>query len=145
LLCYIKSFGQPSQLLSDNGPEYASLVVGELCTILGVEHVRTIPHSHQENAIVERVNKEILRHLKALVFDDKTVLKWSSKLVFVQRILNTTVHESIGVAPCQLLFGNAIQLDKAPFAPMRARENDLDNPIADLSISPLNFDGKPLL
>ena len=144
LLCYIKSYGQPTQLLSDNGPEYANLIVGELCTILGVEHVRTVPHSHQENAIVERVNKEILRHLKALVFDDKTVMKWSSKLVFVQRILNTTVHESIGVAPCQLLFGNAFQLDNAPFAPMRAQDCDQENTVSELPISSHNFDGKPL-
>jgi len=128
LISYIQTFGQPSQLLSDNGAQYASDVVAELCKILGTEHVRTIPHSHQENAIVERVNKEILRHLRALVYDDKTIGKWSKRLVFVQRILNTTVHESIGVAPCQLLFGNSIQLDSIPFLP----------------ISSLNFDGRPL-
>ena len=128
LISYIKTFGQPSQLLSDNGAQYASDVVAELCKILGTEHVRTIPHSHQENAIVERVNKEILKHLRALVHDDKTISNWSKRLVFVQRILNTTVHESLGVAPCQLLFGNSIQLDSIPFLP----------------ISSLNFDGRPL-
>lgn len=128
LLSYIKTFGQPSQLLSDNGTQYANQVVAELCAILGTEHIRTVAHSHQENAIVERVNKEILRHLRALVFDDKTHIKWSYHLVFVQRILNTTQHESIGVAPCQLLFGNSVQLTASPFLP----------------ISALNFDGKPL-
>ena len=128
LLSYIKTFGQPYQLLSDNGKQYANQVVTDLCAILGTEHIRTVAHSHQENAIVERVNKEILRHLRALVFDDKTHVKWSQDLVFVQRILNTTVHESIGVTPSQLLFGNSVQLTEMPYLP----------------ISELNFTGKPL-
>jgi transposase InsO family protein len=128
LISYIKTFGQPSQLLSDNGTQYANQVVAELCTILGTEHIRTVAHSHQENAIVERVNKEILRHLRALVNDDKTYLRWAYNLVFVQRILNTTMHESIGVAPSQLLFGNSVQLTASPLLP----------------ISALNIDGKPL-
>jgi len=146
LLSYIKTFGQPSQLLSDNGTQFANQVVEELCRILGTEFVRTVAHSHQENAIVERVNKEVLRHLRALVFDDKTHSKWSKRLIFVQRILNTTEHESIGVAPCQLLFGNTIQLDTTPFMPLRVEgsgeEAEVDRPY--LPISPLNFDGKPL-
>ena len=56
LLSYIKTFGQPSQLLSDNGTQYANQVVEELCAILGTEHICTVAYSHQENAIVERVN-----------------------------------------------------------------------------------------
>jgi len=147
LMSYIKTFGQPSQLLSDNGTQFANQVVDELCRILGTEFVRTVAHSHQENAIVERVNKEVLRHLRALVFDDKTHSRWSKRLIFVQRILNTTEHESIGVAPCQLLFGNAIQLETTPIIPLRVEgsgENaEVDRPYH-LPVSPLNFDGKPL-
>jgi len=147
LMSFIKTFGQPSQLLSDNGTQFANQVVEELCRILGTEFVRTVAHSHQENAIVERVNKEVLRHLRALVFDDKTHTRWSKRLIFVQRILNTTEHESIGVAPCQLLFGNAIQLDTTPFLPLRVEgsgeDAEVDRPYH-LPISPLNFDGKPL-
>ena len=30
----------------------------------------------------------------------------------VQRVLNTTVHRSTGVAPAQIIFGNAIDLDR---------------------------------
>ena len=39
-------------------------------------------------------------------------------LLFVQRIINTAVHESIGVAPYQLLFGNSIMLDRQPYLPV---------------------------
>ena len=65
ILDYIKKFGQPHQLLSDNGGQYAN-------ELLGREHGRIVPHSHEEITIVERVKKEVMRHLKALVFDDKT-------------------------------------------------------------------------
>ena len=115
ILDYVKTFGQPHQLLSDNGGQYANEIVSALCELLGTEHVRIVPHSHEENTIVERVNKEVMRHLKALVFDDKTQSKWSKNLLFVQRIINTSVHESIGVAPYQLLFGNSIMLDRQPY------------------------------
>ena len=94
--------------------------ITELLRLLGTEHVRTIAHSHEENSIVERVNKEVMRHLRALVFDDKTFANWSLKLPLVQRILNSSVHDSIGVSPAQLLLGNAISLDKEVFLPITA-------------------------
>ena len=120
LLDFIKTFGQPHELLSDNGGQYASEIVAELILLIGNEHCRIVAHSHEENAIVERVNKEVMRHFKALVFDDKTVAKWSISLAFVQRIINTAIHEAIGCAPYKLLFGAAVELDQAVFMPVTA-------------------------
>lgn len=42
-----------------------------------------------------------------------TLLKanWVQNCPFIQRILNTMVHSSIGVSPSQLIFGDAINLD----------------------------------
>ena len=113
LLSFIKTFGQPQELVSDNGPQYVAKIVAQLVAILGVERVHLVPYSHEQNSIVERANKEVVRHLRALVFDDKTFRNWAKKLCIVQRIINTTVHDAIGVAPSQLLFGNAIRLDPA--------------------------------
>jgi len=44
----------------------------------------------------------------------------------VQRILNATVHESIGVSPAQLLFGNAIDLDRGLFTPLETHMFESD-------------------
>ena len=67
-----KTFGQPSQLLSNNGSQYVNEVIDCYLSLVGL---RIVPHSHKENAIVERShhNETLLRHLRALVFDDKTV------------------------------------------------------------------------
>jgi hypothetical protein len=120
LVQHIGRYGQASKLLSDNGPQYVNATITELLRLLGTEHVRTIAHSHEVKSIVEQVNKEVMRHLRALVFDDKTYANWSLKLPLVQRILNSTEHESIGVSPAQLLLGNAISLDKEVFLPVSA-------------------------
>ena len=42
------------------------------------------------------------------------------KLTIVQRILNSSEHEGIGVSPAQLLLGNEISLDKEVFLPISA-------------------------
>ena len=98
LLNHIGRYGQPHQIKSDNGPSYAANIIAELVDLLGTEHVFTVPYSHEENAIVERANKKVMRHLRALVFDTKTIKSWSQNLPIVQRIMNTQVHESIGTA-----------------------------------------------
>ena len=80
---------------------------------MGSEQKRTLAYSSEENAIVERANKEVLRHLRALVHDSKVIDKWNIYLPFVQRILNSAVSQNTGVSPAQLLFGNAITLNRS--------------------------------
>ena len=61
-----------------------------------------------------------MRHLRALLYDDKSIKHWSSKLPIVQRILNASVHESIGVAPAQLVLNPTITLDRNMYLPITA-------------------------
>jgi hypothetical protein len=79
-------------------------------------------YSKQENAIVERSNKESMRHLKAILFDERIGDEWQIFLPIVHRIVNASVHESLGVSPAQILFGNAVDLDRGLFIPVSASE-----------------------
>jgi len=54
----------------------------------------------------------VLRHLRAFLQEQKVLENWVDNLPLVQRIINATPHASIGVSPAQLLFGNAVHLDK---------------------------------
>jgi hypothetical protein len=68
-------------------------------------------YSHEENSIVERANKEVLRHLKAILYSNLIEDQWDIYLPIIHRIVNSNQHSSIGVSPATLLFGNTIQLD----------------------------------
>ena len=67
LLKHFGRFGAPHQLRSDNGPNF---IAEEFLQVIGVSHTRTLAYSKQENAIVERYNNEINRHLRALTFEN---------------------------------------------------------------------------
>jgi hypothetical protein len=72
----------------------------------------TTAASKEENAIVERANKEVNRHLRAFVFDIASSVRWSFGLSMIQRIINTTVHSGIGIEPAQLVFASYADLDR---------------------------------
>jgi hypothetical protein len=112
LFRYVGRYGTPSRLVSDNGTQYVNDVIMQLTRYLGLHHHKITPYSHEENSIVERANKEVLRHLMNLVFDKNTIHDWSLNLPLVQRILNAEIHLSTGVSPAQIVFGNAIDLDR---------------------------------
>jgi transposase InsO family protein len=113
LMHLIGTFGTPSQILTDNGSQFVNDVVAELLKIIGVPHLTILAYSKEENAIVERANKEVLRHLRALVFSHNETVKWSKHyLPLVQRIINTTKVDSHNSVPADLMFGKAITLDR---------------------------------
>jgi transposase InsO family protein len=118
LLTHMGRYGIPNQILSDNGTQYVNDTIKEFTKLVGTEHVRTLAYSKQENAIVERVQKEALRHLRAIIFDENIVHRWSTCIPFVQRIINASTESSIGTSPASLLFGNSINLDRGIFMPL---------------------------
>ena len=105
-------------ILSDNGPAYIAEITKLYFDMLHSTHVRGIPYHHQQNAIVERTNGSVLRHLRALVNTIISVDNWSSALPIVQRLLNTTHHTVLQCTPSALLFGRNFTADRTLFKPI---------------------------
>ena len=79
---------------------------------MGSDHQITTAYSHQENALVGRANKEVLRHLRAIIFNQKVITRWSLALPLLQSIINAELNSNTGCAPAQSIFGNSIDLDR---------------------------------
>jgi hypothetical protein len=75
-------------------------------------------------AIVERNNKEINRHLRALTFNKNTVDDYQLSLPFLQRILNSSYNSRTKVSPADSLFGNAIDLSGGIFSSIKQQETN---------------------
>jgi hypothetical protein len=112
LLNWVSNYSAPSFLRSDGGSQFVNEVIYELTQLMGTEQSVTLAYSHEENGLVERANRTMITHLRAVLFDKHVVGRWSESLPLVQRIMNATPHTSTGVAPFKLLYGNAIDLDR---------------------------------
>ena len=113
-------YGIPNEILSDNGSEFVNHVLKEINAIFKVNHLTIHPHSHEENGIIERAIREIERHLRNIVFDEKVKNQWSHYLPLIQRIMNATIHSALGCSPASIIFGRALELDQNLF-PTKSR------------------------
>ena len=82
----------------------------ELLRISGVKYTVNTAYSKEENGIVERSNKEVLRHMRAICHDRGLISSWSLIVPLIQRIMNTFEHSSTGYTPAELVFGPANNL-----------------------------------
>lgn len=105
-------FGFPSKIRTDNATMFVNEIIEQLLRNIGSEHIRIHPYSHEENGIVERLNKEVNRHIRAIAFGMKNKTKWDKYLSLVQRTINSMIHKSIKISPAQIVFGNAVNLDR---------------------------------
>ena len=113
LLQFVGSFGVPGLIKSDRGSQFVNNTIADLTKLLVTDHQLSIAYSSEENGIVERSNKEVMRHLRALIFDTKIRDTWSmDHIPLVKRILNSEEKTRTGVSPAELLFGNAVDLGR---------------------------------
>jgi len=100
MLNHIGRFGSPEVIHTDQGPAFHNEMVQELLRLCAIEE----SFATEENGIVERANQEVLRHLRALLFDSRVHDKWSfEQLPLVQRIMNTVEKTTTGVTPADLI------------------------------------------
>ena len=102
---YFNTYGTPATLQSDQGTQFLNNILNELLTLSKVKHIINTAYSKEENGIVERVNKEVLRHVRAICHDRGVITAWSRIVPMVKRILNTSEHAATGYTPAELVFG----------------------------------------
>lgn len=118
LLQLVGRYGCPREIMSDQGSQFKNQLISQLCTFFEVRQRFSLPYRPQANGIVERSNREILKHLRAIIMDKKVLRSWSIYLPLVQRIINASFHRSIGTCPMRLLFGDFLTVDRGIFTDM---------------------------
>lgn len=112
LLAFSGRYATPLNFCTDRGKSFANDIVKGLTESLGVNHHFTPAYCKEQNAIVERQNKEVMRHLRNIVFDKRITSTWSKYLPIVQRIINTSVNSATGITPAEAVFPNGLVLDR---------------------------------
>eukprot|EP00731_Ephydatia_muelleri_P006231 Em0003g479a len=101
-------FSPPEQLHSDQGRQFESELVAQICKILNISKSRTTPYHPQGDGLVERFNRTLLDMLATTA--ERKPFEWEDHLQRVCFAYNTSVHPTTGYTPFFLMFGRQARL-----------------------------------
>ena len=105
---FICHYEFPEQFISDQGRNFESDLIQELCKIAGVKKLHTTPYHPQSNGQCERFNSTLCNMLGTLSDEEKS--DWKSHLGCMTHAYNCTKHASTTYSPYYLMFGRCPRL-----------------------------------
>ena len=103
LQTFFLNYGFPQKLHSDQGRNFESAVIKELCKLTGVQKSRTTPYHPAGNGQCERLNQTLMNMLGTL--EDHQKSNWKEYVPIITHAYNSTRHESTNYSPFYLMFG----------------------------------------
>ena len=103
--------GPPKKLHSDQGRNFESKLLRDLCTAFGVSKSHTTPYHPMGDGLVERFNRSLLSLLRTYVEREDLLEEHLQLLLFIYR---STKHSSIGFSLFEVIFGSNPPLQQIP-------------------------------
>ena len=104
-------FGTPSVLHSDQGRNFESRLVREMCRILGIHKTRTSPLHPQSDGLAERFMRTLGAQLALITARHQK--DWDVQLPLVLMACRSAVQETTGCTPSLLWLGREIRTPAA--------------------------------
>ena len=106
VFCYL---GLPEQIHSDQGAQFESQLMTELCRLWNVDKTRTTPYHPQGNGVVERNNRGLGDSLRALLLQ-RGQDEWDDLLPQLMRAYRGTPHSVTGETANLMMLGRELRL-----------------------------------
>ena len=101
-------FSPPEQLHSDQGRQFKSEPVADVCKLLHIQKTRMTAYHPQCDGLVERFNRTLLDMLATCNKDHP--FDWRNHIRKVCMAYNTSVQSTTGYTPVYLMFGRQAKL-----------------------------------
>ena len=105
---FIIHYGFPNKIISDQGCNFESELIANLCEVAGVQKLRTSPYHPQTIGQCERFNSTLLNMLGTLTPEQKK--DWKTYVPAMVHAYNCTRNTATGYSPYYLLFGREPRL-----------------------------------
>ena len=100
---FIVHYGLPEKILMDQGHNFESQLVADLCKLMGTQKVWTSPYCLQTNGQCERFNSILINMLGTLPKGKKS--EWKNHIGMLVHAYNCTQNSATGFSPYFLMFG----------------------------------------
>ncbi|KAB0790765.1 hypothetical protein PPYR_15500 [Photinus pyralis] len=100
---FILRYGIPKEIATDQGSEFISTTMREICKLLQINIVHSTAYHHESIGALENSHKVLNAYLRIQTQNQKTA--WSSWIPYYCFSYNTTVHSETRYTPFELVFG----------------------------------------
>ena len=100
---FIVHYGFPKKILMDQGQNFESQLVADLCELMGVQKIWTSPYHLQTNGQCERFNSTLINMLGTLPKTKKS--EWKNHIGTLVHTYNCTWNSATGFSPYYLMYG----------------------------------------
>jgi hypothetical protein len=99
--------GVPEEVLSDNGTQFVSNIMKEVSRLLSIHQIQSSPYHPICNGLVEKMNDTLKTILKKMC--SECPKQWDRYLPAVLFAYRSTVQESLGFTPFELMYGRSVR------------------------------------
>ena len=99
----ITKYGAPENVLTDQGTNFLSILVKNICELFKIKQIRTTSYHPQTDGLVERFNRTLCDMLACYVNEEPE--NWDTFLPFVTLAFNTTEQATLKQTPFYLFYG----------------------------------------
>ena len=103
---FILHYGFPSKIITDQGQNFESELIENLCQLAEVQKLRSSPYHPQTNGQCESFNGTLLNMLRTLTPEQKR--DWKSHIPALVHTYNCTSNAATGFSPYYLLFDGSL-------------------------------------
>ena len=96
-------FGIFEQLLTDQGTNFESHLIAELCELLDTNKLHTSVYHPECDGLSERLNQTVIKMIKTFINDQHT--NWDELLPSIEFAYNTATQATTGMTPYLMMFG----------------------------------------